>query len=98
MPATATLPITNKKGLHARAAAKFVKTAGQFPDTKVFVTKVIRDTATEEVRVLATSVLGLLMLAAEKGTMLECEADGAATEAVLGALRDLVERKFDEGE
>lgn len=95
---TAVLPIENKKGLHARAAAKFVKTAAEFPDTEIFVTAVERDGGLERVHVPAVSVLGLLMLAAEKGSIVHAEAEGAQAEQALAALQSLVADKFQEGE
>ena len=95
---SAALPIENKKGLHARAAAKFVKCAADYPETEIFVTAVERDGAKEVVRVLATSVLGLLMLAAEKGTTVHVEANGAQAQGAVDALAALVADKFQEGE
>ena len=95
---TAVLPIENKKGLHARAAAKFVKCAAEFPQADVFVTAVERDGAKEQVHVPALSVLGLLMLAAEKGSIVYAEAEGPQAEQALAALHCLVSDKFEEGE
>jgi len=99
MPVLATIPIENKKGLHARAAAKFVKIASQYPETQIKVLKLLRQNGTsEEVHVMANSVLGLLMLAAEKGAVLEMVADGARAEEAMGAIIAIAGRKFDEGE
>ena len=95
---TAALKIENKKGLHARAAAKFVKCAADYPDTEIHVCAVERDGGKEVVRVLATSMLGLLMLAAEKGSTVYLEAVGNNADQALGALAALVEDKFQEGE
>lgn len=80
--------IVNERGLHARAAAKFVKLAGAF-EADVTVIK----NGTE---VPGSSILGLMMLAAAPGCELELRARGPAAHAVIGALRELVEKKFDE--
>ncbi len=83
--------ICNMRGLHARAAARFVKLAETF---KADVT-VIK----EDMRVSARSIMGLMMLAASKGTQIRICGGGHddAVEAVT-ALSDLVKRKFDEEE
>ena len=86
--APAVVTILNARGLHARAAAKFVKLAGAF-EAEVTVVK----NGTE---VPGSSILGLMMLAAAPGCELELRARGPAAEAVIGALRELVEKKFDE--
>ncbi len=83
-----TLLIVNQKGLHARAAAKFVKLAGQFA-AEVTVVK-------GDMRVAGTSIMGLMMLAAGPGTEIELRAKGRAAAAAIAALAALVERKFDE--
>ena len=80
--------ICNQRGLHARAAARFVKTAGQF-DAEVLV----RKNGTE---VSGRSILGLMMLAAAPGTVIELAATGRQAEAAVTALADLIECKFDE--
>jgi phosphocarrier protein len=80
--------ISNRKGLHARAAAKFVKVAGGF-DADITVVK--RDQS-----VPGSSIMGLMMLAAAPGCALELHAEGVEAQAALDALADLVERKFDE--
>ncbi|WP_374385017.1 HPr family phosphocarrier protein [Dongia sp.] len=85
---TARAQIANQKGLHARAAAKFVKTAGSF-DADVRVAK-------GEMDVSGGSIMGLMMLAASIGTELEIRAHGAEARAAIDALVDLIERKFDE--
>ncbi len=82
--------INNKLGLHARAAAKLVALASQFgSDIKLIKT-------TTEVN--GKSILGVMMLAAAKGTKLELIADGADETKALDALEDLVVRRFDEAE
>lgn len=80
--------IANRRGLHARAAAKFVKTAEGFAAT----VRVRRN----GVEVGGDSIMGLMMLAAGPGTEIEIEATGDAAAAALEALVALVERKFDE--
>ncbi len=80
--------IVNERGLHARAAAKFVKLVGTF-DAEV--TVVMNGT-----EVPGSSIMGLMMLAAAPGAELELRAEGPAAAAALEALSDLVARKFDE--
>jgi phosphocarrier protein HPr len=82
--------IVNKRGLHARASAKFVKTASEF-DAEV---RVSRDGQTVDAR----SIMGLMMLAAGPGCCIEIEADGPEAAAAIDSLTDLVTRKFDEDE
>ncbi len=84
------LTLRNRLGLHARAAAKFVHTAANF-ESKIAITK-------DGDEVDGKSILGLLLLAAGKGTPLVVRAEGADEEQALSALRALVERKFDEAE
>ena len=80
--------IRNRKGLHARASAKFVKCAEVF-EAEV---KVSRDGQS----VGGTSIMGLMMLAAGPGTTILIEATGKDAEAVLAALVALVENGFGE--
>ncbi len=80
--------IVNERGLHARAAAKFVKLAGAY-DAEITVVK----NGTE---VPGSSILGLMMLAAAPGCELELRARGPAAAAALAALGELIENKFDE--
>lgn len=80
--------IVNRKGLHARAAAKFVKLARQFDA----VTTVVRN----GVSVGGESIMGLMMLAASEGSDIELSASGPQAEEALNALIELVARKFDE--
>lgn len=84
------LTLKNRLGLHARAAAKLVHVAGGF-QSKV---SLMRDG--EEVD--AKSILGLLLLAAGKGTDLLLRVDGADEKAAVEAIRDLIDRRFDEPE
>lgn len=83
-----TLKIVNEKGLHARASAKFVEVAEGF-DADVQVSK-------DGITVSGDSIMGLLMLGAFRGTSIQVSASGAQAEAVLDALRELVENKFGE--
>lgn len=85
---TRELAIINQRGLHARASAKFVKCAEGF-DADILVS---RDGQT----VPATSIMGLMMLAAAIGTSITVEASGPQAEAALNALEALVASKFDE--
>lgn len=80
--------ITNQRGLHARASAKFVKCAESF-DANVTVSK-------DGQTVPGTSIMGLMMLAASIGTSIMVEAAGPQADAAMTALEDLVTRKFDE--
>lgn len=82
------LAITNQRGLHARASAKFVKCAEGF-DAEIMVTR-------DGMTVPATSIMGLMMLGAAMGTSIMVEAKGAQAEAALEALAQLVDSKFDE--
>jgi phosphocarrier protein HPr len=81
--------ICNKRGLHARASAKFVTLAAQY-DAQI---KVSHDGST----VGGTSIMGLMMLAASIGETISITASGLQAEAALAALCDLIARKFDEG-
>ena len=85
-----TAEIVNKRGLHARASAKFVKLATDF-DAEVRVT---RDGQTVDAR----SIMGLMMLAAGPGCSIDIEADGAEAEAAVTALQELVAGRFEEDE
>jgi phosphocarrier protein len=80
--------ICNQRGLHARAAARFVKTAGQF-DAEVWVRK-------NGAEVSGRSIMGLMMLAAAPGSVVELTATGHQAEAAVAALAHLIECKFDE--
>jgi len=82
------LEIKNKKGLHARAAAAFVKTAGSF-DACVEVER-------QGQKVDGCSIMGLMMLTASKGTIITISASGAEAEAAIESLSALVNGKFGE--
>jgi phosphocarrier protein HPr len=84
------IPIINKRGLHARASAKFVKMVEQF-DAEILVTR-----GGETVG--GTSIMGLMMLSAGPGTTIVVSATGAQAEAAVAALADLVGNKFNEEE
>jgi len=81
-------PIRNALGLHARAAARFVQLASQFR-SRVQVTGGTRT-------VDGKSILGLLLLAAARGTEIDLLADGEDERAAMDALADLVARGFEE--
>ena len=83
-----TLRIVNEKGLHARASAKFVEVVEEFDATA----KVSRDGLT----VSGDSIMGLLMLAASRGTTIEVETSGAQAEELAAALATLVADGFGE--
>ncbi|MBS0519394.1 MAG: HPr family phosphocarrier protein [Proteobacteria bacterium] len=83
-----TLGIANKRGLHARAAAKFVRTAGQFD-------AVIR-VAFKGQEVSGLSIMGLMMLAAGLGSEIEVSCTGREAAEAMTAISALVEGKFGE--
>ncbi len=83
-----TLGISNRRGLHARASAKFVTLASQY-DATITVSKDGSD-------VLGTSIMGLMMLAAATGDSITVRAEGAQAEAALAAIVALVQSKFGE--
>ncbi len=82
--------IINKLGLHARAAAKFVKLANRFGSS----VKIEKD----GVVIDGKSILGILTLAAVQGTMIKLSISGKDEKATLKALVALIENKFDEEE
>ena len=83
-----TVLITNKRGLHARASAKFVTLASGHPAA----VEVEKDGS----RVAGTSIMGLMMLGAAKGDSIVISASGDGAEAAVSALCELVEGKFGE--
>lgn len=87
---TRTVTITNMRGLHARAAAKFVTMAERYGAS----VDVLRDGQT----VSARSIMGLMMLGAGKGSQLELQADGWDAKEAVDALASLVEAGFNEQE
>ena len=90
MTARRTVEIINKRGLHARASAKFVKLAADF-DAEVTVT---RDGQSVDAR----SIMGRMMLGAGPGSELELSAEGTQAEEALEALCELVANRFEEDE
>lgn len=89
---TKTATICNKKGLHARAAAKFVKLAESHA-VDIHVSRV----DDPEQKVIATSILGLMMLAADPGTELQLQVEeGEEAEQAVAALVVLIEARFEE--
>ena len=83
-----TVTICNQRGLHARAAARFVKTAAQF-DAAIEVRK-------NGTTVSGRSIMGLMMLAAASGTVVEIAATGGDAATAVDTLASLIECKFDE--
>ena len=82
--------IVNKLGLHARASAKLTQLAGQFKSA-VWLTR-------NGKRVNAKSIMGVMMLAAAKGSKVSIETDGADEAAAMTALTALIANYFEEGE
>jgi phosphocarrier protein len=85
-----TFTIINKLGLHARAAAKFVTTSSQF-ESDIHVYR-------NERMVNGKSIMGLMMLAAAKGTDIRVTAEGQDAEQALSNLETLINNYFGEGE
>ena len=84
------IEIKNKLGLHARAAAKLVHTAARFKcDIKI-------RKGDEEVD--GKSILGILLLAAGRGSVITVRANGDDENEAMDAIQELIERKFDEVE
>jgi len=82
--------IINKLGLHARASAKLTQLAGKF-QSEVWMTR-------NQKRVNAKSIMGVMMLAAGRGSKVTLEANGADEAECLEALAALIAQKFDESE
>lgn len=85
---TKNVVIDNRHGLHARPAALFVKTANRF-QAEIWIEK-------EGERVNGKSIMGLMMLAAGKGSILRLIAEGEDAHALIAALEDLVQSRFGE--
>ena len=85
---TKELTVVNKKGIHARPAALFVKTANRFA-CDIFVEK-------DGEKINGKSIMGLMMLAAGPGSKLTIHANGADGPAAIAEIEALVKRKFDE--
>ena len=88
--ARAEIEISNKLGLHARASAKLTQLAGSF-DSEVWLEKGTR-------RINAKSIMGVMMLAAGKGSKIVVETQGDDEQAALEAILKLITDKFGEGE
>jgi phosphocarrier protein len=88
--ASAIAEIINKLGLHARASAKLTQTASAFA-SEIWLTRNGR-------RVNAKSIMGVMMLAAGKGSSVTVEAEGADAKQALAAILQLIGDKFGEGE
>jgi phosphocarrier protein len=88
MPASRTVEVTNKRGLHARASAKFVTLAS----SQAAAVEVEKDGS----RVCGTSIMGLMMLGAAKGDSITISANGDGAETAVAVLAELVENKFGE--
>ncbi len=82
--------IDNKLGLHARASAKLTELACRY-QSEVWLTRTGR-------RVNAKSIMGVMMLAAGKGSTVTIETEGVDAEAALAAVQTLIADKFGEGE
>jgi phosphocarrier protein len=82
--------IVNKLGLHARASAKLTRLAGDFA-SQVWISRNGR-------RVNAKSIMGVMMLAAGKGSRVLVETDGPDADAALAGILQLIADKFGEGE
>ncbi len=82
--------ITNKLGLHARASAKLTQAAGQF-ESAIWITRNQR-------RVNAKSIMGVMMLAAAKGSVVQLEVDGVDEQQAIETMVALFDDKFGEGE
>jgi phosphocarrier protein HPr len=90
-PLKRSVTIPNQRGLHARAAAKFVQVVARFPMAKIQVSK-------DGQTVNGESIMGLMMLAGTQGSSIEISTSGAEAGAAMEALISLVEGKFGESE
>ncbi|HVY70861.1 MAG TPA: HPr family phosphocarrier protein [Verrucomicrobiae bacterium] len=87
-PISRELVVKNTKGIHARPAALFVKTASRY-ECEIFVEK-------DGEKINGKSIMGLMMLAAGPGSRLVVEAHGTDAHAAVQAIEELMGRKFDE--
>ena len=83
--------ISNKLGLHARAAAKLTQLASRFSQTEIFIARGTQ-------RVNAKSIMGVMMLAAGLGVTVTVDAEGADADTALAEIQALFDNKFGEGE
>ncbi|MCC5840349.1 MAG: HPr family phosphocarrier protein [Opitutales bacterium] len=88
MEQTVELVVQNKMGVHARPAAMIVRIANKYP-AEIFVEK-------DDEQVNGKSIMGLMMLAAGKGSKLKFSASGDGAEEMLKEMTALFERKFEE--
>lgn len=88
--AKADVEIINKLGLHARASAKLTQLAGSFP-CEIWMERNGR-------RINAKSIMGVMMLAAGKGSTVTLDCEGERAEEALAALQQLIADRFGEGE
>ena len=84
------LEIVNRLGLHARASAKLVQTLGPYDATVLL--------SFRGRQINAKSIMGLMTLAAPRGSVLRASAEGPDADAALAALAELFARRFDEAE
>jgi phosphocarrier protein HPr len=84
------IEITNKLGLHARASAKLTQLAGSFP-CEIWMERNNR-------RINAKSIMGVMMLAAGKGSKVVVDTEGERADEAMAALIALISGKFGEGE
>tara|TARA_A100001011_G_scaffold329457_1_gene354725 strand:- start:554 stop:823 length:270 start_codon:yes stop_codon:yes gene_type:complete len=82
------IKIVNEKGLHARASAKFVETVESF-DSRCEITK-------DGITVSGDSIMGLLMLAASKGSFITVKVWGNESDLLMTSLKSLINRNFEE--
>ena len=87
---TKTITIINKLGLHARASAKFVATASKYQS--------IIDVTKESQTVNGKSIMGVMMLAASKGSEIKIQINGPDEEEMMQAIVELIENRFHEPE
>jgi phosphocarrier protein HPr len=87
---TREIQIVNKLGLHARASAKLTQTAARF-DAEIWLSRNGR-------RVNGKSIMGVMMLAAPKGSVLQLETSGPEEDKAMEALAELIADRFGEGE
>jgi len=90
MVANREVEIINKLGMHARAAAKFVKLASSFNS--------VIEIERKQQRINGKSIMGVMMLAASKGTHITIHANGEDAEDAIDKLVELVKNRFDENE
>jgi phosphocarrier protein HPr len=84
------ITIVNKLGLHARAAAKLVKHASQYQASIEFIK--------QDATINAKSIMGVMMLAASRGTTLQLRIDGTDEQAALDDIKQLIADRFGEEE